>query len=642
MSNARSGLPLATAAVAIVVAAGTLGARHAGWLERAELAVLGIAVRGVTERPETDPRIALVEVTEADIQDLGQWPLPDVAMARVLDTLGSAGARAIGVDIYRDLPVPPGTEELEAAFARQPRVVVVSKFPDHTSTGVGPPPALAGSDQVGFNNMVVDPDGIARRGLLFMEAGEEVATSFPLLLALFYLGDDGVFATADPDEPELLKLGNTTYRPLSSTAGSYAGVDAGGYQYLLDPRALAQCFDRVELRQLLAGEVDPAVFRDRIVLIGMNADSVRDTFHVDFENCWDRVNLPGVALHGYMASQLVRYAVGEGEPLSTLTDATEALLIVAFTVLGAAAGVRTRTTARFLLFGASAIVALWFGGSALLAAGWWIPVVPPLLGCLAAVTCVTAYVSSREKAERGELMALFSRHQSPQLAATLWERRDEFTENGRLRPERLTATALFLDIKGYTSSAEKLDPAELMGWLDSYLSELSQRVQDGGGLVEDYFGDGMMALFGCPIPHRDPEQIREDARSAVGAALEMEAAVRRLNDHWSERDLPAVGIRVGICTGSVVAGTMGGSKLKYSVVGDAVVTAQRLESLDYAQHDFVAEPVRILISAQTRSYVDGMFRTQEAGEFVLKGKVEPVLVHKVIGRAETPPEGERG
>jgi adenylate cyclase len=231
-------------------------------------------------------------------------------------------------------------------------------------------------------------------------------------------------------------------------------------------------------------------------------------------------------------------------------------------------------------------------------------------------------------------MQLFSRHVTKQVAENVWQHRDEFLEGGRPRPVRLTATILFIDIKGYTGNAEKMDPAELMEWIDGFLGAMAQEVLDRGGLVEDYFGDGMMACYGIPIPQTDADGVRNDANNAVVSALGMEQALRRLNAEWRAEGRPAVGIRVGICTG----GSMGSAnRLKYGVVGDAVVTAQRLESLglDRVEHDFDEQPARVLISEETNTHLDSTFHTERVGEFVIKGKNEPVTVYRVLGRAAT-------
>jgi adenylate cyclase len=156
-------------------------------------------------------------------------------------------------------------------------------------------------------------------------------------------------------------------------------------------------------------------------------------------------------------------------------------------------------------------------------------------------------------------------------------------------------------------------------------------------MVEDYFGDGMMACYGIPIPSRTPEEIRRDADNAVESALAMQRTLNERNADRGAEGLPPVSIRVGISTGVVVAGSMGSSnRLKYAVVGDSVVTAQRLESigLDRVQHDFDESPARILISESTFTLIDPAFQIEPVGSFLVKGKTQPVEVHRVIGRSE--------
>jgi adenylate cyclase len=518
-------------------------------------------------------------------------------------------------------------------------VIFPSKFADATSPGVAAPPAaLVGSQQVGFNNVIVDPDGIVRRGLLFMDDEEgEVGYAFSLLLALLYLAAEEVHATPDPDDPALMRLGPTTVRRVAASTGSYVDVDAGGYQYLADFRGAAERLPAVQLRDLLAGKADLSLFRDRIVIVGLTAESVPDLLHIPFESdASSTVGIPGSTLHGYLASQLVRYALGEGGSVHTLADWQEALLVLVWSALGAVLALWTLAAWQFAALGAAAIACLWLAGWGSLVAGWWIPVAPAAVAWLGSASIVTAYVSSRERADRTELMHLFSRHVTKQVADDVWRHRDEFLEGGRPRPQRVTATILFVDMAGFTSRAEKMDPGALMVWLDSYLRALSQRILDAGGLVDDYFGDGIMACFGIPIPRQDVEGVKRDARNAVACAVSMEESVRELNAKWSEQGLPRNGVRVGICTGTVVAGSIGSAdRLKYGVVGDVVVTAQRLEGLGYADHDFEAQPCRILISAQTREHVADSFRIREAGDFVLKGKAEPVAVYRVFGSAES-------
>ena len=274
--------------------------------------------------------------------------------------------------------------------------------------------------------------------------------------------------------------------------------------------------------------------------------------------------------------------------------------------------------------------ALWLAGAAAYRAGWWIPVAAPGLSWLASAGIVTAWNSSREQAQRALLMQLFSRHVSREIADEIWQHRDEFFAQGRPRPQRLTATVLFVDMKGYSSQAEKMDPETHMGWLNDFVGAMAREVDGAGGVVDDYFGDGLKANFGVPFARESEAQVAADAQRAADCAVAMAEALERLNASYRERGLPTVAVRIGIHTGSVVAGSIGSAeRLKYTVVGDVIVTAQRLESLEQVEHDFERSPCRILVSGRTRGYLDGRYQSESLGRFSLKGKGNEVSVYRI-------------
>src|SRR5262245_24884934 len=190
-----------------------MAARNFGLLEAIELVAYDayIRLRPADSSPST--RISLVTISEHDIQANG-WPLSDDVLARTIEVVARHKPRAIGLDIYRDVPILPGRRKLEAVLAAEPRVVAAMKFAEGASSGVRPPPVLRGTEQVGFNDILVDPGGVVRRGLLFLDDGTAVSYSFALRLALRYLQAQGVVPQADPHDPSLLRLGAVTIRPL--------------------------------------------------------------------------------------------------------------------------------------------------------------------------------------------------------------------------------------------------------------------------------------------------------------------------------------------------------------------------------------------------------------------------------------------
>jgi adenylate cyclase len=615
-----------------------LGLRAAGALEGLELAAYDWHIRlRVAPRPER-ARVVLVTVTEKDIQQLGTWPLPDAALAEVLETLAGAGARAIGVDIYRDVPVPPGHERLNAAFREHPRIIAPMMLPQVGRPGVAPPAALKDTEQVGFTDVVVDPGGTVRRGLLLMDDGRSIFYSFPFRVAMVYLRAQGIALQGDPDHPAYMRLGRTTLRPFEPNDGSYVRADAGGYQFLIDYREPPGAFPSITVGQVLARQFDAALLRDNVVLVGVTADSVKDSFYTPYSQVFgDKQAMYGVELYGHMVSQLLRAALAGDAPISVIGDASEGLWILLWSLLGGAAAFWVRSAWRFALVMAAGLGLLALAVHALFVNGWWIPLVPPALGWVGAAGMVAAHVSSREKGQRAELMGLFSSFVSPELAEFIWQEREHFFSSGRPRPQRLAATIFFADVVDFTTVSEKLDPQTLMDWFYEFMETTTPLVSDYHGVILRFLGDSIMAAFGAPIPRTSEEQIRQDAVNAVNCALATQESVAALNRRLEQRGWPLISMRIGILSGRVVGGSIGTAKrFEYNVHGDTVNTASRLESFDKDAFDpdYFTAPCRILIGEPTLRLVGERFHTELVGEFRLKGKTQTIRIHRVHGRKD--------
>jgi adenylate cyclase len=234
-------------------------------------------------------------------------------------------------------------------------------------------------------------------------------------------------------------------------------------------------------------------------------------------------------------------------------------------------------------------------------------------------------------------MQIFSKHVSKEVAESLWQQRELFLRNGRPRSQKLIMTAFFSDLRGFTTVSEKMEPQDLMDWLNIYMERMTAIIMARGGIIDDFAGDGIKANFGLPLPEQNESVIRGDALSAVRSALDMEREMHQLNAHWREKGLPEVGMRIGIYTGPAVAGALGGlQRMKYTTVGDTINIASRLESFD---KDLGKEAVcRILIGESTLHYVRPAFRTEPIGEVSLKGKEEKITVYRVLGEEESPSE----
>jgi len=620
--------------VSLGIFAATLGMREQRWLQGPELRIRDWYVRHAPARESAKPTVVVVEITEDDIREQRHYPFNDRVLAEVLSALVRADARVIGLDIYRDLPVPPGEAQLDALLRREPRILAVRNFVDSDSGGIPGPSALHGTGRLGFNDLPLDLDGVVRRGLLFLDNGSgEIDYAFALRVAIAALKPDGVRAASDPDRPEWLRLGPTTIRPFAGNDGGYTGEDDSGYQFLLDFAESSGGFDIIPFGSLLRGEIAPERLRDRIVLVGVNARSAPDLLLVPLRDRAANDTLPGVELHAHLIAQLMRYGRGESEPIRVVPAARETATLLVAALLGALLGSRVRRAPAIVGAVVAGAAIIGFGGAWAYWNGWWISTFSPGLAWVGSVGIATAWSSSRERVQYAQVMQLFSRMVSAEVAEEIWRRRAEFFRAGRLRSQRITATVLFVDMKSYTLHAQKMDPEQLMEWVNGFLEPLADSVRRHGGVVDDYFGDGLKANFGVPIPSLSEDEIRADACRAVDCALDMAAELDRLNRSNRTRGIPTVAMHAGIHTGAVVVGSLGSAdRLKYTSVGEVVVTAQRLESLEGDAHDYEKLPFRILISSQTLNEIGSRYATRMLGFFSLKGMEEQVEAHRVEGR----------
>jgi adenylate cyclase len=223
---------------------------------------------------------------------------------------------------------------------------------------------------------------------------------------------------------------------------------------------------------------------------------------------------------------------------------------------------------------------------------------------------------SQGLAERDRVRDLLGKVVSPAIAQQL------LAQDICLGGEEIEATILFSDIRGFTALSESVPPRELLDLLNVYLTEMGAIVEKHGGVVDKYIGDAVMALFGAPLNHGD------DADRALLAALDMLPALDRLNRDFQRRGLPAFDIGIGVNSGRVVAGNMGSrNRLNYTVIGDPVNLAARLESLTKEK----AYGARIIIGEAALRKARRNYRTRPLGEVTVKGKTRAVEIFALLG-----------
>lgn len=603
-----------------------LGTRQLGQLESLELAVYDAMVR-VRSETDVDSRLLIVAITEADIRTQKRWPFPDSVYAAALSQLQQHQPRVIGLDILRDIPAEPGHDALMKELRRS-NVIAIQSLGNTPEEAIPAPPKLP-SDRVGFSDLITDTDGVIRRNLMFASDDAAQYASFSTRLAMQYLNHSG-----DRLPNGDFVLGKAVFSLLRSNSGGYQRIDAAGEQILLDYRSARYPSEVVTLSQVLQNQVNPALIKDRVVLIGTTAPSAKDLFFTPFSPAKTaNPKMPGVVIHAQMVSQTLTAAL-EGRSLFWFwSEPMEVLWIVSWAIAG---GLLARWSQRpfvLALAGTGLLLLLMGAGYSLFLHQAWVPIAAPAIAAIAVgsftITCQIQYARQQQQI----VMKLLGQQTSPEIASALWNSRDRLLQSGRLVGQTLTVTILFIDIRNFSGISEQHPPEVMMGWLNEYMCSMTQAVHQHHGIINKFMGDGLMAVFGVPVPRLTIAEIAEDARQTVACAVEMGDRLQTLNQDWQQRGLPVVEMRAGIFTGDVMAGSLGGkNRLEYAVIGDSVNIAARLEAW---QKDKQTNQCRILIARETLDHLQEQFYVEPWGHLQLRGRQSLVEVFQVLGYADS-------
>jgi len=606
--------------------------------------------------PETRGRgpsepITIVEVDERAIREsrvrLQNWPRE--WYARLVNRAREGGAKVVGLDVYLsekagDYPEEgePGSElpdrdrEADKALAdalyETENVVLVQKLEAGGVPAIVPLPFFAeNATAVGFADLPHDSDNAVRSTqLVVTRPGGEPQFSFGAALAQLYSGQ-----TLEPESERVLRLGDRRL-PLRND-----------YTLQLDFRGRTPSFRRVSAADILgfgAGEGAPSpalpddLFRDRIVLIGATNNDAPDLFQTPFyEPGWQArlfdaglpltpARMPGVEIHAAAAATLL-FGNSPVRPDYWLQVAfvCAALLLAALAVFltRAAFGL---AAVLLVAFGALAIAARAFdgGGVILPVASTWAG-----LAALAPLGFLLRFAHEQElrqekEAERAQIMDIFSRCVSHEVADELWQKRDQVSLVG----EKRVVTIVFTDIRGFTTLSESADSKEVVGWLNEYFSRMHRIISFYGGHINKYIGDGLMIVFGAPVDRGD----KLEARAAVLCGLKMLEEVERINRDWAGTGRPHIAIGVGIHTGEATCGVVGApGRLEYTIIGDTVNLSARLES------ESKAAGVAMVVSDATAGRLGVDYEMEPLGEVKVKGKTESTKVFTIRQKAAAAP-----
>jgi adenylate cyclase len=618
-----------------------------------------------TARPETARRdIALVEIDEYSLRNLepnaGRWPWPRAVHSMLLDYLARAPATVIAYDVlFTEADTRTGFDfgsatlsgaESDRMFVDSVKsagnVILLADATYQAQEGSGQPIpdagfqihaagvmerhvifppfgalAAAGSG-LGHNLFYLDADGPVRHTVPFVRSGRQTLPSLGLAAALRKAGvrsdavrlDGEIVSVADRRIP-------LTWWRVKTTAGDdsflWGLINFRGPAVLDDLKSHTYpTYSFYELEyseeQLLAGRkpnVDPAVFRDKIVFVGVTASGLFDVFETPFSHG----RMPGIQVHAAVADDILsnRFMRPAREPVRIGT-------VVAFAL---AIGVIATVLPVWWAAAATGVVVAMFGWVALrmFAAGYWVNLTQPVIGSAVALFGGVAYQYFVEGSEKRKIKRLFGQFVSKDVSEQLVAN----PSLARLGGQRRDMTVLFSDIRGFTTVSERGNPEEIVGMLNEYFTAMVSTVFRHKGTLDKFVGDMVMALFGAPLD--DPHH----ANHAVEAALDMIDELQLLNARWKAEGRPELDIGIGINTGSMIAGNIGSDAImSYTVIGDAVNLGSRLESLN-KQYG-----TRIIISDATREQLTGSYVYRPLGEVVVKGKTRPVAIFELAGRSE--------
>ncbi len=635
---------------------------YPGALTFAELKISDLRMNARTSHLPTN-QVVVIGIDQKSIAALGHWPWPRDVMAQFEDALASYRPKVIGYDLlfsevdsdvaarkeissrlsalglsdaqiqqalgherdqkFADSIKEQGNTFLGYGFAHH----VLGPGPGGSLTGylpepIDPPPlayalihrAPGGSPTLIHADAYLPPTPIlnrAARGTGFYDidadSDGEIRTELTVInfhgrmCVPFFLAVTQAFYDGAP-----LKLNLESAGVSSVAVGNIViPVDELG-KMMVTFRGAANSFPHYSAVDVIEHRIAPDALSGKVVLIGAIAKAIGDRAVTPAGPEFPRVEIHANAIDDVIAHDFI-------DATQTGTVAMERIWAVA---LGLAISFAVAYLTASIAFAAVlALMVAYFGFAQylLIKDEVLIGVVFPLAVALGTAGALAIYRYWTEGLEKRYLRHAFEHYLHPDVIAALVENPKQLKLGG----ERKIVTILFADIINYTGLSERTDPAALVALLNDYMTKMTDLILDSGGVVDKIRGDGIMAFWGAPL------EIPNHARAAIDSALAMLAELKLLREH--DPQFAAIDIGIGIATGEAIAGNFGGARrFDYSVIGDTVNLASRLEGLT---RQF---KVHLLVSKETFSTAASAYVARDIGLVRVKGKTVPVPIMEVV------------
>ena len=573
-------------------------------------AFFDLASRHPLKSPVPPANSAIVLVDDQTLADVGReplamrWPFPRYAFAALIVALDRAGAKSIVLDFtfFENGESEQQDAILASVAACVPSVVLARTtrqgpvFWDRTF--VSKYPRFFREPRTGIVDFLADDDGMARRYTAAASLAARPLETEPAIHGL--LRWYGGLATLKRNERVPV---------ISAAPFIKEGFDILVRLLNQDPDANPD-----QLAVLLAKTPRPttahsALVRDRVVFVGANASG---TFDVKATPV-GKVE-PGTLIHWTAWANLATGGfINElSRNLALGVAALGILLVLAAGTWRPGVGA---PGAAAIVFGVIVFISAYAG----LSAGWSFAPATPIAAASLTLLGVAAESFWTEQRRKREIQAMFGSYVDPNVVARLI--RDPTAI--RLGGDRVPATVYFSDLAGFTDLSEKIPPEQLLEIINLYLQEMSECLIAHGAYIDKYIGDAVMAVFGAPLPNP------HHALAACRGALAARRVMAEINDRLAISHGHTLGMRIGINSGDMIVGNLGSErKRNYTVLGDAVNLASRLEA---ANKEFGTD---ILLGENTARAVADRLATRPLTQLRVKGKLEAIEVHELIGAPE--------
>ncbi len=573
-----------------------------------------------TSENQTSKDILIVAIDEKSLQGkeeggLGRWQeWTRDFHAQTLKNLQNAGAIAIGVDVLflDDSQNRAADDQLAEVVKNSDNIILASKYDFDHNNFILPRENFFGNDwsKIAPINVPIDPDNIARRMFVFIEHTGRIFESFDVSLAKKFLDEPNESKDAAPMEGNRYMVTQNRIRLPFDLSRSFAPIkvplaDHGSmYVNFFGPPF---SFSRLSFVDVYNNNFDPGMVKNKIVLIGeMGATGLHD---VEYTPVSRGVEMPGVEIHANTIQTLLsgRFLEPQNPNKQLLSIA---IVILCSTALFIFAPIWVSSIVLILgtfLFIVSSILAFENG---ILVSMFYIP-----LSYLLTYIISIIYKYVVESSRKRYIKQAFSRYVSSALVDQIMKD-PEILKLGGSRKE---ITILFSDIQGFTSLSEKMPPEELVSMLNQYLTQMTNIVFEQGGTLDKYVGDAIMAFWGAPLEDLD------HAYHACVTALTMQREMEKIRARFREELNIELFMRVGLNTGEVIVGNVGSHiRFNYTVIGDHVNLASRLEGVNKQYHTY------IMASENTYEKTKDRFEFRKLDIIRVKGKREPVAIFELL------------